>query len=74
MIELRPCPFCEGRAKLTGNDECVGHGAFESFSYVMCTNCGAQGSSYSNWEISNRELRESFARRAWNRRAEDDED
>jgi Lar family restriction alleviation protein len=71
MNELKPCPFCEGQAEMAENVECIGHGDYATFTYAKCKNCGATSARYSNWEIASREYRESFARRAWNRRAED---
>ena len=56
MTELKPCPFCGGKANLA---QTVRTG----FWYIICRNCDIATLQYSSAEK---------ARRVWNRRANDD--
>lgn len=64
-IELKPCPFCGGNAKLV--DHTFWNDTTKSFSYksygVMCRHCGVQGFQFYETEEE--------AINAWNRRATD---
>ena len=40
MIELKPCPFCNGKAKMMGI----------TFVYVKCLNCGVETMGYKEEE------------------------
>lgn len=60
MAELKPCPFCGGKAILN-------HGlSGTQFSYVHCTRCFAKTSDY---YISTAHSSDRKAIEAWNRRA-----
>lgn len=62
-IELKPCPFCGGKAHMLG-------GAFFSVHRcVECRRCGARTMDYKSetWRDAER-----MAAIAWNRRAEDE--
>ena len=52
MNELKPCPFCGGKAKLQGDESKYG-------CFVVCTNCYAE-MDYSETEVK--------AIEAWNKR------
>ena len=75
MIELKPCPFCGGEAKLMGGKlvvypECDSNGAYVGAdfectpAYVECQNCHALSADFctDDNDIDN-------AVEAWNRRA-----
>lgn len=63
MDNLKPCPFCGGRAELS-------EGSFDGkeISYVMCKNCASQGEFFF---VSPKYASAERAIEAWNRRAED---
>lgn len=56
--EIKPCPFCGGKAEL--NTE---KGRF--FSYIKCTNCGAESGLV---KISAEYCADERAKELWNRR------
>lgn len=66
MIELRPCPFCGGRAAL--RHDSVG---INETSFVQCTNfeCAIKGKCY---QVNARYSSDKKAAEAWNRRADHD--
>ncbi len=61
-IELKPCPFCGGKARIRMFRTFIErvHGMDDKF-YVTCTGCYIDGPGY--------HLTESDAADAWNRRA-----
>ena len=63
MAELKPCPFCGGKAVL--EHEHAGAG----YSYIRCTECRVKGLTFiRKFERSS----DQEAIEAWNRRAEDE--
>ena len=66
MDELKPCPFCGGKAKLYVHDGVR----------VLCTKCGATSMSledyYNGLDIKSNAVRDVIA--AWNRRVNDGND
>lgn len=63
MADLKPCPFCGGKAQLDHNQ-----GGILTRSYVRCNSCGCK-----TWEftISTEESSDMEAIEAWNRRVGD---
>ena len=61
-MELKPCPFCGGWAKLTRMEET--HVSHESY-FVVCNGCPAQTSAWGRW------LKDE-AIEIWNRRPSED--
>lgn len=59
MEELKPCPFCGGKARIMMEEEDLPD---ESFHNIYCTSCGVQF-----WTKSKTDAIE-----AWNRRIERD--
>lgn len=57
MRELKPCPFCDGKAEL------VDYGLTGRLKVVMCLDCGARTRVFERGEN---------ACDAWNRRARDE--
>lgn len=53
MVELKPCPFCNGEAEEKTKNY------FYPFTYIKCTECGAKSAEYHN---------AADARKAWNKR------
>lgn len=46
MIELKPCPFCGGKAAIKTSSNSVDHcGLFSQFHSVQCLKCGATTAS-----------------------------
>lgn len=39
-MELKPCPFC-GSLRVSLEKDCCGK--YDSYNYIKCYNCGAQG-------------------------------
>ena len=72
-MELKPCPFCGGDAKLWSHVECYGHGDFVEETAVACCKCGAMGQTLSAWMVPNGEERVANAVKAWNRRVGEEE-
>lgn len=64
--ELKPCPFCGGKAKLT--TECCGQGFYIEQKYVCCSICGARGGVADSYDENNLEV---IAIERWERRAND---
>lgn len=68
-IELKPCPFCGGKANLKVNTECAGFGCNVTKAYVECEQCGARGETGDNYFHDNIKI---IAILGWNRRADND--
>ena len=74
MIELKPCPFCGGKAYFKSADESI-DGTFHNAS-CGCHSCGIEmwsnyKKSHYGWaEKEDFEKSNQQAREAWNRRAE----
>ena len=68
MSELKPCPFCGGKAYMAQN--------YLGQKYVRCPECGACvfGKDTDDFRISKmgEEKAEKAAAESWNRRADDD--
>ena len=61
-MELKPCPFCGGKASLRHNHAGIGE------SYVQCEKCGLESSRFiKSFEGSSDDRAVEF----WNRRADD---
>lgn len=60
-IELKPCPFCGGRAVFQDNNSCC--------SYVYCKKCGATGETVN---VSKKFSSDEKAAEKWNRRINND--
>ena len=67
MIELKPCPFCNGKAKFR-KDYHIGHGEKYTVYYIQCGRCEAKGKSFDDWEGTPKEEAISKAVKAWNER------
>ena len=65
--ELKPCPFCGGKAEFKSSVNCWGHGEYIKEHYVMCTECFAHGRTESEYGM---EADECIAKckESWNRR------
>ena len=63
MPELKPCPFCGGKAELHHKYE-----LFIGYSYICCTKCGVKTEEV---PMSYRDSSDEKATEAWNRRAGD---
>ena len=61
MSELKPCPFCGGKAEIEHNEILT-----LMFSYVVCRNCGAKTGEY---RVNSTYSSDEKAIEAWNRRA-----
>lgn len=64
MIDLKPCPFCGGAAKLRVSEE-----AWDSSVYVECTKCGASTKMWPYVFEFEEEGATNRAVESWNRRA-----
>lgn len=63
MTELKPCPFCGGKAEFCAT--CM------DYAFVKCRECGAKTDNIAiSYEYSAKDV----AIEAWNRRASDDAD
>lgn len=68
MVELKPCPFCGGRARVIR----LGHKngtAFDDWG-VECIKCGAMPKVITMYQFHDTETIERECARFWNRRAE----
>ena len=61
--ELKPCPFCGGKAKLYSQKVAGGY----DYSYVFCESCKIGTKKY---EVSPEYCANDKATEAWNRRAD----
>ena len=66
MTELKPCPFCGGKAKIyaTTTGTCPNHAKH----YCYCGKCFASGKSFSDFENDGSSVFKAIE--AWNRRAD----
>lgn len=73
MNELKPCPFCNGRADLLVIVNPHIKSAIYYDFYVSCDDCGGQG--YNAEVAHNSDIREAIkeAVEAWNKRVEENE-
>ena len=69
--ELKPCPFCGGKAVIRNHNEMVGFGMSDTFYFVKCTACRMSGSKFGILDGDNKSERIKKAITAWNRRAND---
>ena len=63
--DLKPCPFCGGKAILY-----VIGGDYGTNSYVYCVKCHSRGSLKTSYDL---DIAKESAMQAWNRRVEDSE-
>jgi len=64
MAELKPCPFCGGKAELHHKTEAF---CLDGYSYVYCTKCRVKTEAFpKSYEHSS----DGKAIEAWNRRSE----
>ena len=71
--ELKPCPFCNGEAKLLQTRECWGMGMFDYEWYVECSQCGVKGKEASEFHNKTKEECISEVTEKWNRRVDNAE-
>ena len=63
MVELKPCPFCGGKALLSHDHAGIGA------SYIRCEKCGLESIRFlKSFEIASDDKAVEF----WNRRADND--
>ena len=63
MTELKPCPFCGGRADLVLVDGCESWRA-----HIECTECGAESPTV--WWMDDEDFKGTAVKK-WNRRVEE---
>ena len=68
-IELKPCPFCGGKAKLKEDTQCWGHGMFIKEYFVKCIQCGGKSRTSAVYDISE-DVAKATAIDAWNTRGD----
>lgn len=68
--ELKPCPFCGGKAVIRKYDELVGHGMVDTYYFAKCKSCKMRGRKFGILEAHTVDDRIKKAINAWNRRAE----
>lgn len=66
-INIKPCPFCGGYAKLEPRSKTVIHGKPTYVTYVRCVNCDARGNRVILIDDDRHSSRE-LAIKYWNRR------
>ena len=71
-MELKPCPFCGGEAKMWSETECYGHGDYAENTAVVCSKCGASGPKVVAYDVPNREQRVIRAVLAWEQRVKEE--
>lgn len=69
--ELKPCPFCGGKAIIDEYVQMFGHGDFVKCHYVECERCMARSNEIPEFRFS-REVCIDKAVMCWNRRAEEE--
>lgn len=69
-LELKPCPFCGGAARVKDDVKCYGHGDYDKSAYVTCCYCHATGEKFYK-RYCKGDLEET-AVAAWNRRTTDE--
>lgn len=67
VVELKPCPFCGGEAKLISKKDSCGHGLCVDEYFVKCTVCESTGKSASDYRKTAAECKTEVVD-AWNRR------
>ena len=70
--KLKPCPFCNGKAKLSEKTECVGFGETTTFHFVKCTNCGVTGKKFDRLDADTKTEQKLLAVLSWNGRNNND--
>lgn len=63
LIEIKTCPYCEGKAKLIDEVKQEGHGLYYHRAFVKCNICQAQGPIFYEKESDEYEF---LALNAWN--------
>lgn len=66
-INLKPCPFCGGKAELTSKSESYGYGGNTDHYFVKCTQCNCKGTDKDTY-LEKREQCIIEAVAAWQRR------
>lgn len=69
QIELLPCPFCGGEAKLRKTIELAGHGMITTSYFVECVDCKVRGNHFDSW-LDEQKNAEDKAVEFWNTRKE----
>ena len=71
MTELKPCPFCNGHAKINTKHKSAGmDGSYVNW-IIYCEKCGAMLSRPADGFYGRKALTEDEAIESWNRRAMD---
>ncbi len=68
-IELKPCPFCGGKAKLKKGFP-YQQNSQTKYAFIQCTKCRAKAATYEQYPFQPYESILVFAARDWNRRIE----
>ena len=74
MIELKPCPFCGGKAKLRKQNRTIVEHQTQRNCYVYCTECDGRGKRYLEGNTQEDHIiARQLAVESWNRRAESED-
>lgn len=71
--ELKPCPFCGGKAAMKSHTECGGFGSYSEIVYIKCLECGARGPEADSFFVGSKTDLNLIATTKWNRREDNEQ-
>ena len=66
--DMKPCPFCGGKAHMEYDSRSYMNGKSTRVSYVYCEVCNSRSPKFDRLECNPRSIAEGKAVEAWNRR------
>lgn len=68
QYDMKPCPFCGGKAHMEYSSRSFMNGKSTRVSYVYCEVCNSRSPKFDRYEFNPHSIAEGKAVEAWNRR------